>query len=97
MAYVSLFGKSYGTYDEFNFRLARFIEAHEEIIEHNESASSFTMGHNKFSDWTEKEMAQVMGYKKLGVRGEHATLEESRVAPVDWRALGAVTKVKDQG
>merc|ERR1711957_1099695 len=66
MEYVSTHNKSYGTVEEYRFRLAQFAEADALIEDHNsQNGSSFTLGHNKMSDWTSAEYKRLLGYKPL--------------------------------
>lgn len=64
--YIAKFGKSYGTKEEYNFRLQNFLESYEFIMTHNtENASEqgFFMGLNQFSDMHESEYKQMLGLK----------------------------------
>ena len=44
-------------------RLEYFIEADRNIEEINASETSFTLAHNKFSDWSKDEYKQLLGVK----------------------------------
>ena len=60
--------------------------------------NTFTLGHNKFSTWTQPEYRKLLGYK--GIKEESnvvALLEEGGNFrnTVDWRNEGAVNPVKD--
>ena len=55
MTYLTFYGKSYITVEEFNFRKALFIQTDALIEAHNETDSSFKLGHNHFSDYTDWE------------------------------------------
>lgn len=99
LKYVSKYGKSYGTKEEFEFRADVFKNTLSAIFnENSKNDNTFTVGLNKFADWTAAERKRILSYRP--VRG-------ARVAPVetvgdipstiDWRDQGAVNPVKDQG
>jgi len=98
MAYVSEYGKSYGTVAEFMFRKSQFVARHNEIEAFNaDSNNTHTVGHNLFSDKTYAEMKKLNGYvanpnKVANVK----VLEEVEATTVDWRSKNAVTPVKNQ-
>ena len=99
MAYVSEYGKSYGTVAEFMFRKSQFVARHNEIEAFNaDSNNTHTVGHNLFSDKTFAEMKKLNGYKAGPLKATNApTLDESNLAAsVDWRSKNAVTPVKNQ-
>ena len=55
MQYVAEHGKSYITAEEFAIRKALYIQTDAIIEAHNETESTFKLGHNKFSDFTDAE------------------------------------------
>lgn len=84
----------------------------ERIAEHNaafkKGEETFWMGINQFADMTAAEFKSMQGYKtekkqprKLGSGvGEGKACGHRHLVPkpsIDWRELGAVTPVKDQG
>lgn len=98
MEYVTLHGKSYLTTEEFELRKAMYIQTDAVIQEHNSTNSTFTLGHNKFSDYTDHERARLLGGMPDENRVKNTVwLEETNAQSVDWRDEGAVTPVKDQG
>jgi len=96
MQYVAEYGKSYITTEEFSLRKALYIQSDAIIETHNETNSSYRLGHNKFSDWTDYERSKLTGTFKH-IPGEPVILPETNATTVDWRTSGAVTQVKDQG
>lgn len=98
--HVAEYGLSYGTQEEYNFRLSLFAQKDAEINEINASQDSFTVGHNMFSTWTKQEYKRLLGFKmpKNAELPEPTILDESNLsAAVDWRTKGAVNAVKNQG
>lgn len=62
--YMNNYGKSYGTKDEFEFRMNLFALRDQQIEDWNADPSkTHKLSHNKFSDWTEHEMKRVRGFK----------------------------------
>jgi len=99
MQYVLEHNKSYITIEEFEARKAIFAENDILVESHNETNSTFTLGHNKFSDMTEEEKASFRGRlpKSQMMHSEPVELStDSLPASVDWRGT-AVNAVRDQG
>ena len=63
MKYVSEWGKSYGTKEEFQFRFEQFERNMAIMAEHNsDNSQGHELGLNQFSDWTESEYKKLLGY-----------------------------------
>ena len=62
MHYLVAHGKSYGTREEYEFRLGQFRESLGKIHEHNSRNDvTFRLGLNKFSDMTQDEYRRLLG------------------------------------
>jgi hypothetical protein len=62
--HIAAYGISYGTKEEYNFRLAIYQQKEVENIEINSNPeNTFTVGHNQFSSWTDSEYKKLLGYR----------------------------------
>jgi C1A family cysteine protease len=98
--HMSRFGLSYGTAEEYEFRLNIFAEKTAKILEINSSQDSFQVGYNKFTTWTDFEYKRLLGAKKTPAskKTNVTALDTSNLADeVNWITKGAVNDVKDQG
>ena len=59
--YISKYGKSYATQEEWVHRKNLFKETHKEIEDINNNGSSHVANHNYFSDWTHEEYQRLLG------------------------------------
>jgi len=64
ISFVSAHRRSYGTKEEYEYRLSLFAQAYERIQAHDSADAGFTMGINKFADMSTYEYKQMLGYKK---------------------------------
>ena len=100
--HLAAFGKSYGTKEEYAFRMEIFAQKDAEIKEINANPeNTFTVGHNMFSTWTHDEYKQLLGFKmpaNANLTENVVELDTTNLADsVDWRTKGAVNPVKNQG
>mmetsp|Transcript_25265 Transcript_25265/g.34451 ORF Transcript_25265/g.34451 Transcript_25265/m.34451 type:complete len:110 (-) Transcript_25265:602-931(-) len=97
MEHINQFNLSYGTKEEYEFRLARFMEAESKILALNDSNSTATFAHNSFSTWTKNEMDRIRGgQNRVSGNATHTIYEETESnswSAIDWRNKGAVTPV----
>ena len=100
MGFVSSYGRSYATKAEYNFRLAQFSKR---VAEHKRwnavPGQTSTQGINHLTDRTDDEIKMLNGFKQMPTITEPQFVEHdiSANAPIDWRAKGGVTPVKNQG
>jgi KDEL-tailed cysteine endopeptidase len=99
--YTTLYGKSYGTKEEFDFRSTLFKKTLDFIrTENSRIENTFTVGVNKFADWTPAEYKRLLGYKPAAKKEPVSYFNETNIAiptSVDWRTSGDVNEVQDQG
>ena len=98
MEYCSKHGKSYTTMEEFQMRFDIFNKTDDKIKRHTQinGSQSFTLGHNQFSDLSEKEWEGMKGLKKMKRKRNNAPIKGTTLpASWDWRQHGAVTGVKN--
>jgi len=102
--FKEVFGKTYESLEEENFRREIFSTNLEEVRMHSRTSSSYQKGINMWSDLTNEEWSSryLGGYQHISTvkqpapkanQGKKATLPDS----VDWRAKGVVSDVKNQG
>ena len=101
--FVSKYGRMMGTKEELEFRSSIFKKNLAAIrLENSRNGNSFSLGINKFADWTPTEYKRLLGYKPNSSLKNvtYVTAPPAVQAPplsIDWRTMGAVNPVKDQG
>ena len=101
-AFIAKHHKSYGTKEEYNYRLKIFSENYSKIMHHNMMNSQdegYHMVVNIFSDLSNDEFRMRMGYRrdlKQASNDEPVLLNtDENASSIDWREKNAVTSVKD--
>ena len=99
MAHVAEYGLSFGTQEEYAFRLQRFAIKDKFIEETNSEQSSYWLVHNMFSTQTDAEYKRMLT-RMPSVQNESMIEElptDNLSSSMDWRSKGAVNKVQNQG
>ena len=105
LKFISVHNKEYSTTKDMNARREIFNKNLETINYHNSLNKKYKLGVNQFTDLTDEEFA-AMNKLKTGSslhtqKPSFVSISEEKVLHqaegLDWRKLGAVTRVKDQG
>ena len=86
--------------EDYEMRKEIFAEVDAFITMHNNTESSFKLGHNQFSTMTDEEKDRTRGLLEPQYlwAGEPVILsEEANGDSLDWRAEGAVNAIQNQG
>lgn len=100
MTYITKYGKSYGTKEEYEFRFNLYKQAALQVAMSNaQNGISYTLEVNHLADLTQDEYEKLLGYKKNGsIASRYGILDTADIPEsVDWRTSGAVNAVKNQG
>jgi hypothetical protein len=101
MEYTAKHGKSYSSMEELQMRHERWNRVESYVKEHNEEnpSANYTVGHNKFSDYTESEYRSMLGYKPGKRLQKYAEVSPAELKSIptswDWRDHNAVNPVKN--
>jgi len=100
--FISEYHRTYGTKEEYNYRLSLFENAYNAVKEHSQSNdATYTLALNNFADMSDVEYKQLLGYKKNNRKNKRINtfklVNDSVPDSVDWREKNAVTGVKNQG
>merc|ERR1712166_772487 len=92
MQHVADFGLSYGTVEEFKFRMNQFEGINSVIEKHNKiEGVTHKLGHNFLSTWTDAEKKRLMGYRSSPLPKRKPTMQTPTNADsVNWVTKGAV-------
>lgn len=67
-------------------------------LQNSRNDNTFSLGVNKFADYTPAEYKKLLGYKAPAKLGNVKYLPVDNLADsIDWKAAGKITPVKDQG
>jgi hypothetical protein len=100
ITFISQNQKSYGTKEEYEYRLGLFTEAYNKVKEHNADNTSYKLGINQLADMNDYEYKKLLGYKTSTRQNKGETTfkilhdETTLPASVDWRS-SCVTGVKN--
>jgi len=99
MAHIVEYGISYGTREEYHYRLSLFQQTVDEVERiNNDPTETHTAAINYLSTWTAAEKKTLLGFKNDNRVRTPTLLDESNLTDsVNWVTSGAVTPVKNQG
>ena len=101
--HLAEYNLSFGSVDEYFMRRDIFVANDAFIAEENANQTSYQVGHNAFSTWTQDELAKLRSLKReVNTSDAPRTYwtpnaNQSLPSSWDWNQQGCVTPVKNQG
>ena len=104
--YIAKYGRNIASQSEFAMRKSIFEANLKKINEHNASGKSWTVGLNKFADWTDEEYSRLLGLKNTQGMNSNLPLFKPKTpyksngqdVSIDWTTDTCfVGPVKNQG
>ena len=90
--------RHYGTKEEYEYRLEKFTEVYDDVMNHDAATAGYTKAINHLADMDDYEYKQLLGYKQQRTEKNVKVFSTVGVpSEVNWVTAGAVTNVKDQG
>ena len=85
--HVATYGLSFGTEEEYTYRLSLFAKMDEYIEKTNSEQSSYWLGHNRFSPLSEHEYKKMLGKKPAEMNADRVVELDEGSSPdsIDWR------------
>jgi len=101
-SFVAVHKRNYNSVEEYEFRRNIFMNNLDYIEEFNSQGHTWWLGVNQFTDMTDEEFRQFLGYKpqKTGLKPLDTIKAPENVIndeAIDWREKGYVRPVKNQG
>jgi hypothetical protein len=97
VAFMAKYAKSYKSQDEYAFRKKIFDDNVEFINEENKKGNSWTLGVNKFADFTKQEYRKLLGYKPSSpseLPSNFGRMVPIKDETIDWRKKEMSQKLK---
>ena len=98
LGFITQYGKSYKSMEEYEQRLRNFAVTHAQIQQHSqEEGHTYTVAHNAMSDWSEEEWAKILTYKAAEPEEHEISYEQiDGATPIDWRTGNCIWPILNQ-